>query len=232
MPSSMVRDLDPAVERVILRCLEHDPALRPGSALAVAAALPGGDPLAAALAAGETPSPEMVAAAGETTRVQSAIGAVAACAAIVGTTRRRRAVGSRAAHREAFRSRRASTRSRIAPATSSRSSDTPEKPADYGGRVLHAAGLRDLRDPNRSIRHTMGLAGDRRTFPSLRFWYLTSPRDTRHRRLGVASRVRRSADDNFEHDVAVTRHARTPHAVHDGAAAGRGSMARASPARR
>ncbi len=31
----------------------------------VAAALPGGDPLAAALAAGETPSPEMVAAAGE-----------------------------------------------------------------------------------------------------------------------------------------------------------------------
>src|SRR5215471_18722977 len=64
-PSSMVRDLDPAIERVILRCLEHDPALRPGSALAVAAALPGGDPLAAALAAGETPSPEMVAAAGE-----------------------------------------------------------------------------------------------------------------------------------------------------------------------
>ena len=31
----------------------------------VAAALPGGDPLAAALAAGETPSPEMVAAAGQ-----------------------------------------------------------------------------------------------------------------------------------------------------------------------
>jgi serine/threonine-protein kinase len=62
----MVRDLDPAVERVILRCLEHDPALRPRSALAVAAALPGGDPLAAALAAGETPSPEMVAAAGAT----------------------------------------------------------------------------------------------------------------------------------------------------------------------
>ena len=65
-PSQIVRDLDPAIERAILRCLERDPADRPSSALAVAAALPGGDPLAAALAAGETPSPEMVAAAGRT----------------------------------------------------------------------------------------------------------------------------------------------------------------------
>ena len=64
-PSSLVRDLDPGVERVILRCLEPEPAMRPASVLSVAAALPGGDPLAAALAAGETPSPQMVAAAGE-----------------------------------------------------------------------------------------------------------------------------------------------------------------------
>jgi hypothetical protein len=64
-PSSVVKDVDPVVERVILRCLENEPSARPANVLSVAAALPGGDPLAAALAAGETPSPQMVAASGE-----------------------------------------------------------------------------------------------------------------------------------------------------------------------
>jgi hypothetical protein len=63
-PSNLVRNFDPAVERAILRCLDRDPTQRPRSAQSVAAALPGGDPLAAALAAGETPSPDMIAAAG------------------------------------------------------------------------------------------------------------------------------------------------------------------------
>ena len=65
-PSTLVRDLDPLIERVVVRCRETDPDKRPASALQVAAALPGGNPLAAALAARETPSPEMVAAAGAT----------------------------------------------------------------------------------------------------------------------------------------------------------------------
>lgn len=64
--TTLAADVDPAVEKAIRRCLDPDPMKRPASALAVAAALPGGDPLAAALAAGETPSPELVAAAGKT----------------------------------------------------------------------------------------------------------------------------------------------------------------------
>jgi hypothetical protein len=65
-PASIVRDIEPAVDRVIMQCLERDPEQRPASARAVVAMLPGGDALDAALAAGETPSPEMVAAATET----------------------------------------------------------------------------------------------------------------------------------------------------------------------
>ena len=83
-PSTLVRDLDPLIERVILRCLENDPEKRPASALQVAAALPGGDPLAAALAAGETPSPQMVAAAGETTGLAPRVAFACLGAAILG----------------------------------------------------------------------------------------------------------------------------------------------------
>ena len=63
-PSEIAREIDPVIERLILRCMEKDPRQRPSSVAQVAAALPGGDPLAAAIAAGETPSPEMVAASG------------------------------------------------------------------------------------------------------------------------------------------------------------------------
>jgi serine/threonine-protein kinase len=59
-PSFHVGGIDPRVERIVLRCLARDPSERPGSALEVAAALPGGDTLAAALAAGKLPSTETV----------------------------------------------------------------------------------------------------------------------------------------------------------------------------
>jgi len=81
-PSSVVKDLDPIIEKVILRCLETEPTSRPANALAVSAALPGGDPLAAALAAGETPSPQMVAASGESAGLRSPV-AIAVLAGIL-----------------------------------------------------------------------------------------------------------------------------------------------------
>jgi serine/threonine protein kinase len=62
-PSQIVKDVDPRIEQVIVQCLERDPLKRPASALQLAGALPGGDPLTAALSAGETPSPEMLVAA-------------------------------------------------------------------------------------------------------------------------------------------------------------------------
>ena len=65
-PATLIPELGPRVELVVLDCLEPDPKMRPSSALDVSRALPGGDPLAEALAAGETPSPEMVAASGPT----------------------------------------------------------------------------------------------------------------------------------------------------------------------
>jgi serine/threonine-protein kinase len=72
-PSEIRSGLDPVLDRLVLRCLERDPSVRPASVAQLALALPGGDPLAAAIAAGETPSPEMVAAAGSRESVRPVI---------------------------------------------------------------------------------------------------------------------------------------------------------------
>ncbi len=61
--SELVTGIDPMVENLISRCIAKVPERRPASALHVAMALPGGNPLQAALEAGETPTPEMIAAA-------------------------------------------------------------------------------------------------------------------------------------------------------------------------
>ncbi len=83
LPSEHVTSLDPAIERTIMRCLQPDPSRRPATAVAVAASLPGGDPLAAALAAGETPSPEMVAAAGSESAALSPLRGLAWIASVL-----------------------------------------------------------------------------------------------------------------------------------------------------
>jgi serine/threonine-protein kinase len=82
-PSSHLKEIDPLAERVILRCLEKDPQARPASAVQVALALPGGDPLQAAVALGETPSPEMVAAAGEKTGLRPIVALACLLAVII-----------------------------------------------------------------------------------------------------------------------------------------------------
>ncbi len=84
MPSSVISGLNPAIEKVINRCLELDPASRPQSTAAVLAALPGGDPLAEAMAAGVTPSPEMVAAAGITGKLSVRSGVALLVGIVVG----------------------------------------------------------------------------------------------------------------------------------------------------
>ena len=78
-------NIDPALAAVVERCTETDPDDRPASALAVAAALPGGDPLAAAIAAGETPSPELIAASGGRGALRPAVAAACTAAALVCT---------------------------------------------------------------------------------------------------------------------------------------------------
>ena len=83
-PSDFARDIDPAVERLILHCLERDPDSRPPSAYAVLGALPGGDPLAAALAAGEMPSPELVANAADRGSMSAAVAAACVAAGLAG----------------------------------------------------------------------------------------------------------------------------------------------------
>jgi hypothetical protein len=173
-PSSVVRDLDPAVERVILRCLERDPILRPSSALAVAAALPGGDPLAAALAAGETPSPEMVAAAGATNAFSAARGLSLLALIIVGLL-----AAAALSDRTLLIARIPLDKS--VDALEDRARDIvaklgyTERPADsaHGFFVLQDYITYVLRTDQSSSRWESLSNG---ALPTLRFWYRTSPR--------------------------------------------------------
>jgi serine/threonine-protein kinase len=80
-----LQGIDPVVERIIDSCLEKDPAERPMSALAVAALLPGGDPLTAALAEGRVPSPDMIAAAGRKGALAPALAWTLVAAVLGGT---------------------------------------------------------------------------------------------------------------------------------------------------
>ena len=173
---SHVRDLDPAVERVVLRCLEKDPQKRPGSALAVAAGLPGGDPLAAALAAGETPSPEVVASATDREALRPVIAlactvAVVACLAAIPFLRSQSAWISKTPFENSPEALTQKARD-IA-----RTFGYPEKPVDSASGMHYAADyLRDLSKAHGQSRSTLAHLGTGQPAPIL-FWYRTSPRD-------------------------------------------------------
>ena len=175
-PSRHQRDIDPVIERLILVCLEKDPGRRPPSALAVAASLPGGDPLAAAIAAGETPSPELVAATRSGAEGLHPAAAWTCLAALVAGVLLATAL---------------SPRTRVVPAL-----PLPESPEAMAGRAR--ALLHDLGFPGGSADRAYGyrydepaieriLAADRSASrwerlrkvrpPIVTFWYRESPRE-------------------------------------------------------
>jgi serine/threonine-protein kinase len=173
-PSRHVEGIDPAVERAILRCLERDPRDRPASALAVAAALPGGDPLAAALAAGETPSPEVVAAAGQV----GALGPAAAAAAL--------AVGLAGFLAAAVLQGRATYFGIVAPPRSAevleerardllRALGHVEAPADSARGFEYDQGFIDFVEAGSPSASSWDGLGEER-LAAVRFWYRQSPR--------------------------------------------------------
>jgi serine/threonine-protein kinase len=171
--TSSAVDLDPAVDRVIGRCLLPDPRDRPASALAVAAALPGGDPLAAALAAGETPSPEMVAQAGTEGTLAPALAWILMTAVVLGTI----ATAWFASHQRIYRM---LTAMRSPDVLAARAEDLLDA-IGYGqlrvdrvyglNRNFGAMGYVRERDPQRD-RWQRAVAAD---VPIVRFWYRQSP---------------------------------------------------------
>ena len=82
-----------------------------------------------------------------------------------------------------------------------------DRPADTARGFLRAAGLLCyvLRTDRSAIRWD-ALANA--VFPSLRFWYRTSPRDLEPLGAEWTPRVRRSADDRLRHDVGRAGHRR------------------------
>jgi hypothetical protein len=74
-------EVDAGIGRAIVACLSADSSARPATALSIAAALPGGDPLAAAPGDGRLLPPEIIAAAG----AQSALRPIVAWALLLST---------------------------------------------------------------------------------------------------------------------------------------------------
>jgi hypothetical protein len=174
-PAQVVGGLHPAIDRAIMRCLDPDPDLRPGSMTAIATALPGADLLAAAIAAGETPSPELVAASGGDAATIGPLAGVAAVAAVIAML----LVSTALVDRFGMLGRLAMPLPWDALFDRARTFETA---AGLGqGAVDRAAGLRFYGDAHRWIRAKPDEAEWARRYaaarpPVLLFWYRSSPR--------------------------------------------------------
>jgi len=71
-PSNLARDIDPAIEQLILRCLEREPARRPPGPRAVLEALPGGDAFGEALIEAQQRADRIAAFRAEVTELRRA----------------------------------------------------------------------------------------------------------------------------------------------------------------
>jgi len=71
-PSRIAGEIDPHVEKLILRCLEHDPARRPHSARDLVEVLPGGGPFDEAIAAAQRRADSIAAFRGEVAELRRA----------------------------------------------------------------------------------------------------------------------------------------------------------------
>jgi serine/threonine-protein kinase len=172
-PSSLVDDLDPSVEQVILRCLEKDPEERPPSAMAVMAALPGGDPLAEMLAAGETPSPEMVAAAGGEGGFRPRVAATCLGAVLIGLLLVALLNNHVALHRLAGPGKPAVVMADRAREILERLGHTSPPVDRRYGFYVYGAYLRHLEQTDKSPERWQRLGGGRPT--PYKFWYRESP---------------------------------------------------------
>ncbi len=185
-PGSMVPDLDPAIDRVILQCLDEAPASRPRSVIDVAAALPGGDAVRATLAAGLTPSPQMVAAVGGVGALSMPVVAALAIFVVLGALL---------------------IASVITPAMrfgAQPPAVPPEVLADRARQTLSALGhepalfdraygfQRGIAQPETALGELAGVNGA--APPVLRFWYRESPRPLRSERWSTQN-GRVSLDD-------------------------------------
>lgn len=171
-PSDVVPNISPAVERVILRCLDPDPRNRPPSALHVSSALPGGDPLAAAIAAGETPSPDMLAAASDpgamkVSRALACLATVIVSLLVIAMANRTRSLAAfiRPQQGEVLASRAADVARRLG---------YPQQPYRAYGFSTNEEYIKHVAQTDKSVGRWERL---RRRHPSpVLFWYRESPR--------------------------------------------------------